>query len=208
MNTQPFFGNVPPSMGPIPPCATSYAPPVNCAVDSQKIALINQLGNFTMNCNAVLSDLQSASSMEMCDAWTSNYSFMGSIVTNMSYNQNMAVAGKVDALRRDAEMINGALMRSGIFSSMPMGSTLLSTDFSGSEIKRAENAEHNFFMNLFTSNAYSSMASTNTMQQINWTIHRVSNVRDQASRIQNMLGFANAGYGLNGHTLTAGSCWF
>lgn len=181
--------SIDPCMGTIPPQCGSI--PARHTEQQQRIQqLVIALGAFIGECDLVLNQLNSARNTEMMDATTSNYSFFGSIITNMSYRENMNVANRVDALRNQALNINhmlASINQPAPGTRGPLPFVLLDTNFNGHQIRQAESNEHSFFWNFFTDNAYSSMASTNTMQTIQWTMDRINAVRYQAASVQNML---------------------
>lgn len=168
--------------------------PVMNSEQQQRIQqAVNALGAFIGECDMALNQLNSAKNTEMMDASTSNHSFFGSIVTHMSYRENMNVANRVDAIRDQALHINHMLtglhhpQAGGMAAPVLPPFTLLDTSLSGHMIRQSESNEHSFFWNLFTDNAYSSMASTNTIHAIHMTIDRVYAVRNQAASVQSML---------------------
>jgi hypothetical protein len=135
--------------------------------------------NFICRCDTVLSLLNSALTTEYADANTSNTSLIGYFVSNMSYHKNHQAANEIDALCMEAHRINQMMAGMGF---MP-----LDTTFNGNAIRMAENNEHHFFIDWFTNGSYSSMASMNTARQIETTIYRVNNVRNQAQSMLYML---------------------
>lgn len=143
------------------------------------------LEDFINNCNHAYGQLQSAHQTEMLDACTENNSIVGFVISWKSSSKNHHAASLVDRLQFQAARINEMVRASGI-----MGLSCvrpLNTDFCGTEIRNAENAEHSLLPNLFTGWGYSSLASTNTMGQINYTMQRVLSVRDQAQQMRYFL---------------------
>jgi hypothetical protein len=143
------------------------------------IHMSSVLQNFIYQCDSTLSDLRSAYSTECMDACTSNYSFTGFLISSYSNSKNHRAADRVNALQHEACRLNEMLRGTGFFP--------LSTDFNGEAIRYAEEAEHNFLMNFFSSSRYSSYASTNTMSQLSHTISKVEWVRREAAQLQYMI---------------------
>lgn len=155
--------------------------------DAERLNQINRLGmqlrDFIFDCDSVLSSLVSAQNSEVLDAQTDNSDFFGYFISNSSYHKNHDVANQVDDLKHRIYVINSALMQAGSHL-MP-----LNIDLDGSNIREAENAEHSFWANLFTSNAHSAYASCNTLGQLTSTAEKVRRVRNQA---ENNLFYLNA----------------
>lgn len=176
----PHFSHFPGSWSP----SDSFAHPMAQACTQEqffhpeKLNQINQIGmqlrNFISQCDSILIDLNSAYRTERLDTETSNWSLFGSLITDASYEKNHAVASKIDDLRQHVWAINYSLQQMG------NPGLILDTDLDGHQIRSAEDAEHNVFANWFTSNAYSSYASTHTMDQIAITADKVRRVRNQA----------------------------
>jgi len=195
MYTQPCGPSVDTCMGAVPP-PCGARPAMNIEQQQRIQQAVVALGSFIGECDMVVNQLHSARNTEMMDASTSNHSFFGSIVTHMSYRENMNVANRVDALRNSAININHMLSSlqhpfAGGASSVLPPCALLDTSLNGHMIRQSESNEHSFFWNFITDNAYSSMASNNTMQAIHMTMDRVNAVRHQAASIQSMLSSMN-----------------
>lgn len=140
------------------------------------------LQNFIHHCDTVLSDLNSAYRTEICDAATSNHSLAGFFISNSSYSQNIHVANELDSLAVEASKVNDMLVEKGLFSVFPYATTI-STDFNGHSIRQTENAEHNFLANWFTNNAYSSVASAGTANQIMMATTKIQLVKAEARQL-------------------------
>jgi hypothetical protein len=190
MYTTPCGPSIETCSGTVPPCGVRPTLPTEQHHRIQQAVMA--LGSFIGECDMVLNQLNSAKNTEMLDASTSNHSLFGSIVTNMSYRENMNVANRVDSLRNSAININHMLtglqhpFNAGTASVLPPCS-LLDTNLNGQMIRQSESNEHSFFWNFFTDNAYSSMASGNTIQAIQMTAERINAIRYQAASIQSML---------------------
>lgn len=147
-------------------------------LDPKMLNQISQIGlqlrDFVTYCDSTLADLASAHRTECLDAQTSNWDLMGYFITRSSHRKNYAVSNRVDELRNRAWEINQSLMQIGY------SGIHLNTDFNGEGIRQAEDAEHSFFANWFTSNSYSSYASLDTMDQISLTTDKIRRVRNQA----------------------------
>jgi len=164
---------------PIPPICQKVC---DLTVPNQISYLNEMIRNFIYLCDSVLGELQSARHMELLDMNTSNSSLVGYFISNMSHTKNHDVARRVDHLQREAEKINQAVQLSGL----PIGH-YLNVYVNGNDIRTAENAEHSYFYDWFTSGAYSSMGSANTAAQIQTTISRVEQLRWQACSLQSSL---------------------
>lgn len=157
------------------------------AINHAKRAQISQIGltlrNFVNRCDTAICSLNTAYNIENLDASTNNNSIFGYCISSASHSRNIDAATQLDALQYEAIKINDMVLKSGIFGAISYGFIPLPTDFSGHVIRQSEYAEHNWFADLFTSNAYSSMASTNTMQQLALASSRVQAVRMQAVQL-------------------------
>lgn len=192
MYTSSCGPSIDPCMGAVPPlCGTK--PAMNIEQHQRIQQAVMALGSFIGECDMVINQLNSAKNTEMMDASTSNHSFFGSMITHMSYRENMNVANRVDALRDRALNINHMLsslsypLTGGTAAPFLPPCAMLDTSLNGQMIRQSESNEHSFFWNFFTDNAYSSMASANTMQAIHWTADRVNAMRHQAASIQSTL---------------------
>jgi hypothetical protein len=152
---------------------------------------LNLIYNFMSSCDQTLANLRSAQRTEMLDASTSNNSLIGWFISTGSSAKNYSAARQVDALQQQAFRINQAMHYSGVFQK---GGFPLSTDFDGRSIRQSENAEHDFVMNWIAPNSYSSMASINTLQELNNTISKVQQVRYQAACLANVIAHPSASF--------------
>jgi len=144
-----------------------------------QIPMISQtFRNFVFQCDAVLSQLHSALTVESADTATSNTSLMGWIISNQSYQKNHQAANAIDSLSMEAARINQMIVSMGLLSIPPLDTTI-----NGNAIRIAENDEHHFFIDWFTDGAYSSLASMNTAGRLQEAIFRVNNVRNQAQSV-------------------------
>lgn len=141
------------------------------------------LNDFISDCHSTLNDLQSARTTELCDTFTSNSSWLGFGISALSNMKNFNVAGRVDQLQQKALRINAMLSQSSLIGRVG----LLDTNFNGSSIRQAENAEHDFLSNLFFGSTYSSVASHQTANQLSYTQNRVSAVCNQAVYFSNII---------------------
>lgn len=150
---------------------------------SSTFSLDYALQNFVGTCNSTINNLQSAHTTELCDASTSNSSWLGWGVSMMSNVQNHNVAHQVDDLQQQAFNINRMIDQSSLRGRI----TPLDTYFNGSGIRQAESAEHSLLANLFLGSYYSSLASVGTASELSHTIRKIASVRDQAQCMQRML---------------------
>lgn len=139
------------------------------------------LNDFINQCNAVNSLLQTALVTENADSATPNLSWYGSIISNMSRIQNHQAADAVDRLSQQATLINREITK------LPVYLPPINSYFSGNEIRSSEEAEHNFWLNLFTGDEYSSQMSRFTACQLWNTISKVNAVRSEALSRMEML---------------------
>jgi hypothetical protein len=166
----------------IPVCATPCQPAVE---PQQRYQLSGALQQLICRCQEVQRELNNAIGVELLDAQTPNHSFFGWMVSNTSYRTNHAVANNVDSLIDEACRINHMIHQLGLGS----GLGCLDTGFSGNPIRDSENNEHGFFVNWFTNNRYSSMASTLTAQTLRETANRVDHLCNQAMRLQSLMNY-------------------
>lgn len=203
MSSIPVYGA--PSCNPVPqPCQNTFNPPSNDplagvtanGIRNQIFHLNLMIGNFIQRCDSVSRELESARSTEFLDMNTSNANWGGSMISNLSYHQNHAVAGHVDDLQREAVKINQMVLSSGLTpAGMPLHHLLLNTDLNGNGIRRAENAEHDFsLLDYFTNGSISSYGSIKTAGQLMDAKYKVEQLRWQAQSLQSSLSIIGPQY--------------
>lgn len=152
---------------------------------SSTFSLDLALQNFVGNCNSTINNLQSAHTTELCDASTSNSSWLGWGISMMSNVQNHNVAHQVDNLQQQAFNINRMLDQSSLKDRVRP----LDTYFNGTGIRQAERAEHSLLPNLFLGSYYSSFASVDTASELSHIIRKIASVCNQAQCMQGMIHY-------------------
>lgn len=200
VSVDPCAPTICPSVNPIPVPAPKVGIGFNPLMQQQIFNVSLALQQFISQCEYTLQQLNQASHVEMADMTTSNTSFSGAMISSHSRSVNYRAASQVDGLQREivrinqmveglrqeALRVNDTAFASRFFLSLP-------TDLSGAHIRNAENAEHSFFWDLFSNDAYSTWGSANTLREIQFTADRVRHARCQAQSLLTSLSSPHCG---------------